>query len=165
MNNSYFIDSSAVFYPAEKILISSVSGNRIKLNAPTSQLLETFIQNEGVTISQNDLYTIVWGDNAENITPNTLYQNISLLRKALKDSGVAGESLTTVRGKGFLFSSPTVFKTKNNDDVNEEAVEHSSRLKFILFSMLFSISFVVFMMTNHMTSHFIEYFIRWVSSI
>ncbi|EKN4180580.1 winged helix-turn-helix domain-containing protein [Yersinia enterocolitica] len=165
MTNRYFIDSAAVFYPAEKSIISSINGNRIKLNAPTSQLLETFIQNEGVTISQSDLYTIVWGDNGAYVTPNTLYQNISLLRKALKNSGVAGGSLTTIRGKGFLFSAPTVFETKNNDDVNEEGTEHSSRLKFTLFFMLLFVSFLVFMMTNHMTSHFIQYVIHWISSI
>ncbi|WP_320407084.1 winged helix-turn-helix domain-containing protein [Yersinia proxima] len=72
--------------------------------------MKSHIHNIGNTISQNDLYTIVWGDNGASVTPNTLYQNISLLRKALQDSGIKGENLTTVRGQGFLFNVSSILE-------------------------------------------------------
>ncbi len=120
MTKCYVIDDIAIFSPGERTIMSSVSGNRIKLNTPTSQLLEAFIHNVGNTISQNELYTIVWGDNGSNVTPNTLYQNISLLRKALKDSGITGESLTTIRGKGFIFTVASIFEKRIDDTSNTE---------------------------------------------
>ncbi|MFM1263597.1 transcriptional regulator [Yersinia enterocolitica] len=140
MTKCYVINDIAIFHPWEQTIMSLASGNRIKLNAPTSQLLEAFIKNMGNTISQNDLYTIVWGENSISVTPNTLYQNVSLLRKALKDSGIAGESLTTIRGKGFLFTVSTVFEKVLDDSSNTEVAV--SRIN-INYKALFSFATVI----------------------
>ncbi|CNI09425.1 Transcriptional regulatory protein%2C C terminal [Yersinia massiliensis] len=104
MSKCYTINDNISFYPESGTLLSSLGGARIKLNVPTAQLLEAFVNRVGVIISQSDLYLIAWGDNGVNVTPNTLYQNISLLRKALQDIGLSGETITTVRGKGFIFT-------------------------------------------------------------
>ncbi|MGH1595829.1 winged helix-turn-helix domain-containing protein [Yersinia proxima] len=154
MNKCYVIDDVAIFFPEEKAIMSSVSGNKIKLNAPTSQLLEAFIHNIGNTISQNDLYTIVWGDNGASVTPNTLYQNISLLRKALKDSGIAGESLTTIRGKGFIFVVSSIFEKEFDNVKNTDVamsiprVNYKALLSFATVIALIISVFFVFLKKN-----------------
>ncbi|MGE4686781.1 winged helix-turn-helix domain-containing protein [Yersinia enterocolitica] len=136
-NKCYVINSLAVFYPSERAIVSILNGNRIKLNAPTSQLLEAFIGNIGSTITQSELYSAAWGNNGGNVTPNTLYQNISLLRKALQDSGIKGEYLTTVRGQGFLFNVSSILEQNVTDislernDIDEPCSEPTNKSDII----------------------------------
>lgn len=120
MSKYYTINDNITFYPESGILSSSLGVARIKINVPTAQLLEAFITRVGLIISQSDLYSIAWGDNGVNVTPNTLYQNISLLRKALQDIGLSGEVITTIRGKGFIF---TVAKVAECEVGLEEEVD------------------------------------------
>ncbi|MGE4799830.1 transcriptional regulator [Yersinia hibernica] len=122
MSKCYTINDNITFYPESGILSSS-SGARIKINVPTAQLLEAFVNRVGLIISQSDLYSIAWGDNGVNVTPNTLYQNISLLRKALQDIGLSGETITTVRGKGFIFTVTQVAECEVNIDPEDEVAE------------------------------------------
>lgn len=116
----YTIDNNIDFYPATGAISSSYTGKGIKLNAPTAQLLEAFISRVDVVIPQSELYSLAWGEKGVNVTPNTLYQNISLLRKALHDSGLSSETITTIRGKGFIFRAKSVVEHQvddKNDDV------------------------------------------------
>lgn len=112
MTKCYNINNSVFFYPESGDISSSLTGNTIKINMPTAQLFEAFIKRMGVVIPQVELYSIAWGEKSLNTSPNTLYQNISLLRKALQDSGIPSESLKTIRGKGFIF---TVVSIEEND--------------------------------------------------
>ncbi|ELI7922725.1 winged helix-turn-helix domain-containing protein [Yersinia enterocolitica] len=122
-NKCYIINKLAIFYPAERTICSLLKENRIKLNAPTSQLLEAFIMKAGITITQDELYSVAWGDNGSNVTPNTLYQNISLLRRALQDSGIKGDPLTTVRGQGFIFNVSTILEQETTEVSHSELTE------------------------------------------
>ncbi|MFW5402798.1 winged helix-turn-helix domain-containing protein, partial [Yersinia sp. 1252 StPb PI] len=117
MDKSYIINGNVIFYPGSGIVSSLLTGSTVKLNAPTAQLLEAFVSRVGMTISQSELYNIAWGEKGSSVTPNTLYQNISLLRKALKDVGVIGESVTTVRGKGFIFTMSTVIENMTDNEI------------------------------------------------
>ncbi|WP_024528171.1 winged helix-turn-helix domain-containing protein [Serratia fonticola] len=123
MSKCYTINDNISFHPESATLSSSLSGARIKINVPTAQLLEAFVNRVGLIISQSDLYSIAWGDNGVNVTPNTLYQNISLLRKALQDIGLSGDTITTVRGKGFIFTVAKVAECEVDivpeDEVND----------------------------------------------
>ncbi|WP_411755651.1 winged helix-turn-helix domain-containing protein [Serratia sp. (in: enterobacteria)] len=120
MSKCYTINDNISFHPENATLSSSLSGARIKINVPTAQLLEAFVNRVGLIISQSDLYSIAWGDNGVNVTPNTLYQNISLLRKALQDIGLSGDTITTVRGKGFIFTVAKVAECEVDIDPEDE---------------------------------------------
>ncbi|ATM96769.1 Transcriptional regulatory protein, C terminal [Yersinia frederiksenii] len=122
MSKCYTINDNITFYPESGILSSSLGGARIKINVPTAQLLEAFVNRVGLIISQSDLYSIAWGDNGVNVTPNTLYQNISLLRKALQDIGLSGEAITTVRGKGFIFTVTKVTECEIDIDPEDDEI-------------------------------------------
>ncbi|MFQ6292689.1 winged helix-turn-helix domain-containing protein [Yersinia enterocolitica] len=141
--NCFIIDNVAIFYPSERHITSLRNGNRIKLNAPTSQLLEAFIKNIGVIITQSELFTAAWGDNAVNVTPNTLYQNVSLLRKALQDAGIKGDYLTTIRGQGFFFKVSSISEKdtyySESEEVNIKNKTVIRKTHIILFISLLAI--------------------------
>ncbi len=144
INKCYIINNIAIFYPAERSISSLLNENRIKLNAPTSQLLEVFIRKAGVIIAQEELYFVAWGDNGFKVTPNTLYQNISLLRKALQDSGIKGENLTTVRGQGFLFNVSSILEQEvteiahpeSTEEINNSTIESKKEYGFIFIPLI-----------------------------
>jgi DNA-binding winged helix-turn-helix (wHTH) protein len=143
MSKCYIINDNILFYPDSGTLSSSLTGNSIKLNTPTAQLLEAFITRMGLTISQSELYSIAWGDNGINVTPNTLYQNISLLRKALQDSGIPGESLKTLRGKGFIFTVTSVVDDSIAPQEKIEPVKENDNVKksdHIIYYVLISVT-------------------------
>ena len=124
MDKNYIVNGSVIFSPSSGVVSSLLTGTTVKLNAPTAQLFEAFVTRAGITITQRELYKIAWGEKGANVTPNTLYQNISLLRKALNDVGISGESVTTVRGKGFVFTISAVAENINDNDVKEEMLFH-----------------------------------------
>ncbi|CNL34553.1 DNA-binding transcriptional regulator PhoP [Yersinia intermedia] len=143
INKCYIINNIVIFYPAERSICSLLNKNRIKLNAPTSQLLEVFIRKAGVIIAQEELYFVAWGDNGSKVTPNTLYQNISLLRKALQDSGIKGENLTTVRGQGFLFNVSSILEQEVTEiahseytEINNSTIESKKEYGFIFIPLI-----------------------------
>lgn len=102
----YVIDSSFEFCPkscqltvfgAEKIIIS--------LNAPASRCLELLLERRFELVPQHDFYEYVWGDEAKEVSVNTLYQNIALLRKALKSISKNYQSMVlTLPKQGFKFN-------------------------------------------------------------
>lgn len=147
MIKCYNINNSVLFYPESGDISSSLTGNTIKINMPTAQLFEVFITKMGVAVSQNELYTSVWGENSVNVTPNTLYQNISLLRKALQDSGIPSDSLKTLRGKGFIFTVTSVVESYVEDSaMTPEKNEPISRRKNITYSLISLVSLTVILL-------------------
>ncbi|CNB30042.1 transcriptional regulator [Yersinia ruckeri] len=154
MTKCYNINNSVLFYPESGDIASSLTGNTIKINMPTSQLFEVFITRMGVAVSQNELYTAAWGENSVNVTPNTLYQNISLLRKALQDSGIPSESLKTLRGKGFIFTVASVVEhcVEDIQDVKDSEITpekseptHYGKKTIAYYSMLLTSLIIVFL--------------------
>ncbi|MFA3760099.1 transcriptional regulator [Yersinia sp. 2466 StPb PI] len=151
MDKSYIINGNVIFYPGSGIVSSLLTGNTVKLNAPTAQLLEAFVSRVGMTISQSELYNIAWGEKGSSVTPNTLYQNISLLRKALKDVGVIGESVTTVRGKGFIFTMATVIENMTDNEIVKnislECSDNKTKKKMIIvYSIMMGVCFILILL-------------------
>jgi hypothetical protein len=98
----------------------------------------------GVIVSQDELYSMVWGENSINVSPNTLYQNISLLRKALQDSGIPSESLKTLRGKGFIFTVTSVVENYvENSDITPEKNEPIKEKKHNAYYLIALISLII----------------------
>lgn len=144
MIKCYNINDSVLFYPESGDISSSLTGNTIKINMPTAQLFEAFITRMGVSVSQEELYAIVWGENSVNVTPNTLYQNVSLLRKALQDSGIPSESLKTIRGKGFIFTVTSVVENYvENNEITPDKTEPAKERKPVIYHLILLSSLVV----------------------
>lgn len=97
-------------FPANKPLLLCENGE-IKLNGEciktltNSQnlLLQKFLQEESVVLSNEDIARILWGDNFyEKFSLSAIMKMIHQLRQKLKDAGLQKEVIFTKRGKGYV---------------------------------------------------------------
>ncbi|MBN1317361.1 MAG: response regulator transcription factor [Anaerolineales bacterium] len=76
-----------------------------RLTPKQAQLLEIFMRNPGEIISRRHLMKTVWETDFMDDT-RTLDVHIRWVREAIEDNPSRPRILTTVRGKGYLFSVP-----------------------------------------------------------
>ncbi|MCD1125900.1 winged helix-turn-helix domain-containing protein [Jinshanibacter sp. LJY008] len=102
MNKIYVINEVVCFDPEKHTLsIYDQPGFEINLHIPASQCLHQLLLHNGQTLSQQFLFEQVWGKNGIYVSSNTLYQNIGLIRKAIKSIGLAEEVIKTLPKAGF----------------------------------------------------------------
>lgn len=104
MGPVYLIDNKFYFYPkAHRLAYPSINKEDTTLTQPASKCFELLIKSDGL-VSQSALYDYAWGENSHSVAPNTLYQNISLIRRALKNMVPGADRwIITVPRKGFRF--------------------------------------------------------------
>ncbi|MGH9253924.1 MAG: response regulator transcription factor [Vicinamibacterales bacterium] len=77
-------------------------GEAVGLSAREFQLLRFFLENEGVTLSRQDLLTRVWGYSASTFT-RTVDVHVASLRQKLEDDPKRPRFFVTVQGLGYKF--------------------------------------------------------------
>lgn len=104
MTIKYAINDRIIFLPEERKFASlNTTGKEVLLHLPVCRLLIILLNNTGVVLSHDELMQEVWGVKKQVVTMNTLYQNISLLRRCLKRAGVSPKSIRTYPKVGFCF--------------------------------------------------------------
>ncbi|WP_025121471.1 MULTISPECIES: winged helix-turn-helix domain-containing protein [unclassified Serratia (in: enterobacteria)] len=104
MPKRYLLNACIEFYPVEHQLVAYGSQNlSIVLNAPVSRCLQLLIERRYTLVPQQEFYPYVWGEMGSSIPVSTLYQNIALLRKALKAFVTSGEKMITTVPKQGVF--------------------------------------------------------------
>ncbi|VXC80574.1 hypothetical protein YERSI8AC_20001 [Enterobacterales bacterium 8AC] len=93
----------------------------VQLNAPTSRCFEILLANRYSVISQKVLFESVWGKQGAYVSANTLYQNISLLRKALKSLDLDG-IVKTISKQGIVIADTVSVQEIENDNVDLEPI-------------------------------------------
>lgn len=88
--------------PVERLL--SRSGQPIALTPKAFDLLVCLVQNQGHLLSKEELMQAVWPD--AFVEEINLTQNVSVLRKALGDTGGGGKFVETVPKRGYRFTAP-----------------------------------------------------------
>ncbi|URQ61288.1 winged helix-turn-helix domain-containing protein [Pantoea alhagi] len=103
----YCINNNVIFDPLKHTLTSSkfYPEKDTRLNQPTSRCLSLLIERKGSVITQEDFMNEVWRKHGMEVTVNTLYQNISILRKTLKRVGIDENIIITVPKKGITLSA------------------------------------------------------------
>lgn len=103
----YCINNNVIFDPSKHTLTSSkfYPEKDTKLNQPTSRCLSLLIEKKGCVITQEDFMNEVWRKHGMEVTVNTLYQNISILRKTLKRVGIEENIIITVPKKGITLTA------------------------------------------------------------
>ena len=79
-------------------------GAIVNLSAREFQLLRFFLENEGTTLSREDLLTRVWGYNASTFT-RTVDVHVAGLRQKLEDDPSQPRFFLTVQGLGYKLKS------------------------------------------------------------
>ena len=80
------------------------SGNIVNLSAREFHLLRFFLENEGTTLSREDLLTRVWGYSASTFT-RTVDVHVASLRQKLEDDPRQPRFFVTVQRLGYRFRS------------------------------------------------------------
>lgn len=102
----FIINDKVMFLPASNSLRAVNDGSRnFVLHTPSSQCLLILLQNNHQVVSHKYLFEEIWEKNGTIVTPNTLYQNIALIRKALKAAGLDEEIIKTVPKQGVKLSA------------------------------------------------------------
>lgn len=104
MITKFIVNDKVIFIPDENRLIPlSTRGPEVILHAPVSRFLFLLLVKNGSVAPQDEILREVWEKHGQLVTLNTLYQNVSLLRKALKKAGVITSSIRTHPKVGFSF--------------------------------------------------------------
>lgn len=97
MAHVFLLNSTVVFWPERNVLYAkSDETKRITLSNPATRCLLLLIQQQGQVIERDYFFEHVWYINGAQVTNNTFYQNISLLRRAFKELGLNEELIVTV---------------------------------------------------------------------
>lgn len=115
----YMIDNKVLFIPYKKKLMvvkdNSIS-KTIFINAPASRCLLLLLTNPQKIISRKDFIEEVWSRQGIVVAQNTYYQNISLLRKALRQAGLSEDFIVTVPHKGLTITRKIEVKEVEKED-------------------------------------------------
>ena len=89
----------------ERREIQYTDGNRVELSEKESDLVRYLVSNSGRAISRDELLSSVWRLSPKGITTRTIDMHIARLRDKLRDNQGKPNTLLTVRGKGYMWTS------------------------------------------------------------
>lgn len=131
----YLFEGELIFWPDRNILSDDTGEKKaVQLTGPASRCLELLVSRMDL-VSQNELYEYAWKGSGFTPSPNTLYQSISVLRRAFKElDGNGTPYILTETRKGFrvnpelrVSSELREFVTGQEDeDVPEAVAEHAT---------------------------------------
>ena len=108
----WIINDNIEFWPEHRKLISVHDAElNAVLTTPASRCLSLLLEAFPNVVAQQDFFSRVWEEEGMRVPVNTLYQNISIIRRGFRTVGETNHSLiATVPRKGF----------KINNDINIE---------------------------------------------
>ncbi|MEN4978182.1 winged helix-turn-helix domain-containing protein [Erwinia billingiae] len=116
------LEDNVVYSPITHSLYKSGdSENQVALAIPASLCLLSLLQHKGEIVSHSDLLSFAWESRGMMVSPNTVYQNMSILRKALESMGVSNEMIRTVPKRGFMIPAgfPVEFVYENEESISQ----------------------------------------------
>lgn len=153
MENKYIINDAIIFDVNGRTLTLFCDVNHmvehkitsVALHTPTANCLEQLIIGHGQILSREQLLDSVWKKNGMMVSSGTVYQNISLMRRAFSQLGMRIPVIETVPRQGVMLSanvkvtryqsvlSPPkdrVQRTKNNPAIS---LQHINKKRFFEF--------------------------------
>lgn len=102
MKKTFIINHSVRFDPRSRTLTPlERPENMVVLHTPASECLLLLLTHNGETLSHSFISEEVWVKKGNYSTTNSLYQNISAIRRGLKSVGLADDILKTIPKSGF----------------------------------------------------------------
>lgn len=124
MNNIYLINEKVRFIVNQHRLEPvGEQGTITVLNVPVSRCLLLLLQRIGDVISQQEFVYEVWESKGQFANANTYFQNIHLLRKALKTAGIKDAVIKTIPKEGLTFVGRLTLLQEDNPDSLIEKIE------------------------------------------
>ena len=99
----WIINDNIEFWPEHRKLISVHNADlNVVLTTPASRCLSLLLEAFPDVVAQQDFFTRVWEEEGMRVPTNTLYQNISIIRRGFRAVGDTTHSLiATVPRIGF----------------------------------------------------------------
>ncbi|WP_067707323.1 transcriptional regulator [Erwinia sp. ErVv1] len=98
----FSIGGEVEFEPGRRVMRGG--GKELKIQSSSVYCLELLIENQGKVIEHEAFYDFAWRRFGMEVSPNALYQSISMLRKALLACGNSEDFIRTVPRRGFMLS-------------------------------------------------------------
>lgn len=123
----WIINSSIVFLPESKKLVSLNNQDiEVVLTAPASRCLLLLLDSFPDIVTQQQFYKTVWQDDGIIVPANTLYQNISIVRRGLRTVGQSEMPLIdTIPRKGFQIDKSIEITRIEREFSTAEACQNS----------------------------------------
>ena len=126
MHNHYIINGFIEFHPAASTLRNLNDPEKVVvLNSPAGRCLLLLIQRIDTIVTQQEFMETVWEKNGMLVSPNTFYQNISILRKGLKKIGLPEDPVMTIPRVGLTLASGTQIKKRCSENLVNISHEHT----------------------------------------
>lgn len=124
MNKQIILNGVAAFLP-EKHRVIAINSDRppLSLSIPASRCLALLVNYQGEVVLREHFFHEVWVSNGAQVTNNTFYQNISLLRRAFKEFGLNEDYIVTVPKVGVKLEN--TLKITRSEEVEIIATELS----------------------------------------
>ncbi|MGP3590110.1 winged helix-turn-helix domain-containing protein [Vagococcus sp. WN89Y] len=119
------INDNIEFRPDEKKLISVNNPEiNVTLTTPASRCLLLLLEASPDIVLQQDFFKKVWEEEGMLVPTNTLYQNISIVRRGLRAVGETDRRLiSTIPRKGFQIDSSVKIAKKSDAEAKQSAAE------------------------------------------
>lgn len=106
MHKFYILNEIVEFHPVTSQLRNIANTGRVVvLNSPAARCLLLLIERAGEIVTQQEFMDTVWAGRRMQVSPNTYYQNICILRKGLKKIGFVSDPVVTVPRIGLTLAS------------------------------------------------------------
>lgn len=180
--NNILLEQKVVYDPSTHSLykINDIN-NQVALAIPASRCFFSLLEHQGKVVSHADLLQFVWGSRGMMVSPNTLYQNMSILRKTLGSLEISDEIIKTVPKRGFIIPSgfPVQFDFQPDNDthcrsvnmseyddsaadeapVNDELKASSNSHRYFFASIFLCVFFLAYLITNLLSERGIPQYI------
>ncbi len=124
---NYMINDEIIFNPDKRVLYRvDDEANVETLNTPTTKCFLLLISRNGI-VDQATIYSYVWGENESMITPNNLYQNISLIRRALTKLSPGLNLIKTIPRIGFSIDTEIKVEKISSEKIECDESHESPR--------------------------------------
>jgi DNA-binding winged helix-turn-helix (wHTH) protein len=126
MKYQYIINDTVLYTPDEHRLTPlGKRGKETILNTPVNRCLLLLLQNPGDIVRQETILAEVWEKHGQYVTMNTLYQNILLLRRGMRNAGIFIPAIKTMPKVGVKFTGK-VQLVEESKSIHAESKQHNS---------------------------------------
>lgn len=127
----YIVNNLVEFRPNEKSLTNLITGQKVSLQLPATLCLLYLLNHKGEIIPQRTLIKEGWGKYEGITIPNTFYQTVLTLRKALEEVGLPRDIIKTLSRRGLIIEETTTVEqitptVINNSDLLIDASKEAN---------------------------------------
>ncbi|MGG6135058.1 winged helix-turn-helix domain-containing protein [Pantoea allii] len=145
-NSNYIIEELIRFIPSQCLLCLKDSPEaNVPLTPACNQLLELFLNNQGVVLSREVILDYFWKNAGTTPSSNSINSYVSAIRRGFVSLGLSQEVITTVYKVGFVVNPDLLISIEKNEavavpsvmpKVNTETVYKSQSKQWIFYLLM-----------------------------